>query len=140
MIREGAFKGLREDKDAKEVVDEMASANGSTDKAPAQRDKSSAQRPATKVLGVSISKPDKALWPDAGDGAPVTKLDLARYYERVGEWMLPHLAGRPCSLLRAPDGIGGEQFFQRHSMAGLSHLFVPVKGCSRPRPSLQVTS
>jgi len=134
MIREAAFKGLREDKDAKEVVEEMSSANGSTDKAPAQRnkapaqrDKSSAQRPATQVLGVSISKPDKALWPDAGDGTAVTKLDLARYYERVGEWMLPHLAGRPCSLLRAPDGIGGEQFFQRHAMAGMSDLFELVK-------------
>jgi bifunctional non-homologous end joining protein LigD len=122
MIREAAFKGLREDKDAKEVVEEMSSADGSISKA-----KSPAQRPAAKVLGVSISKPDKALWPDAGDGAPVTKLDLARYYERVGEWMLPHLAGRPCSLLRAPDGIGGEQFFQRHAMAGMSDLFELVK-------------
>ena len=134
MIREAAFKGLREDKDAKEVVEEMSSAKVSTDKASAQRDKASAQRdkasaqgPATKVLGVSISKPDKALWPDAGDDTPVTKLDLARYYERVGEWMLPHLAGRPCSLLRAPDGIGGEQFFQRHAMAGISDLFEQVK-------------
>jgi bifunctional non-homologous end joining protein LigD len=134
MIREAAFKGLREDKDAKDVVEEMPSTKGLTDKLSAQRDKSSAQRdtssaqrPAAKVLGVSISKPDKALWPDAGDDTPVTKLDLARYYERVGEWMLPHLAGRPCSLLRAPDGIGGEQFFQRHAMAGMSDLFELVK-------------
>jgi bifunctional non-homologous end joining protein LigD len=128
MIREAAFKGLREDKDAKEVVEEMSDRDDSTDKSSAQRDKESAQRPATKVvLGVSISKPDKALWPDAGDGKPVTKLDLASYYERVGEWMLPHLAGRPCSLLRAPDGIGGEQFFQRHAMAGMSDLFELVK-------------
>jgi bifunctional non-homologous end joining protein LigD len=127
MIREAAFKGLREDKDAKDVVEEMRSTKGSTDKSSAQRDKSSAQRLAATVLGVSISKPDKPLWPDAGDGTPVTKLDLARYYERVGEWMLPYLAGRPCSLLRAPDGIGGEQFFQRHAMAGMSDLFELVK-------------
>jgi len=129
MIREAAFKGLREDKDAKEVVAEMTSANSSSNKPPRapKSPKSPAQRPAAEVLGVAISKPDKALWPDAGDGKPVTKLDLARYFESVGEWMMPHLTGRPCSLVRAPDGIGGQQFFQRHAMAGMSELFELVK-------------
>ena len=159
MIRQAAFKGLREDKDPGDVVAETSAAQRPADTAapkrarlmpsarstpaarsmPAARSTPVARSTPTKaksasaaagpsaVFGVSISHPDKALWPDAGDGKPVSKLDLAHYYEQVGEWMLPHLAGRPCSLVRAPNGIGGEQFFQRHAMPGMSELFDFVK-------------
>ncbi|MBP7705534.1 MAG: DNA ligase D [Caulobacter sp.] len=122
-IRQAAFKGLREDKPAAEVEAEAP--------APIARAKLATPKPGKAaspvVMGVTLSSPDKALWPNAvGDDTPVTKLELARYYETVADWMMPHIADRPCSTIRTPDGITGQTFFQRHLGKGASALLSEV--------------
>jgi bifunctional non-homologous end joining protein LigD len=146
MVRQASFKGLREDKPAEEVKAESPAPAAETELAePAPAKSSKAAKPAPRrtggkatVMGVALSKADKALWPDAGDGEPVTKHDLALYLEAVGPWMLPHIKGRPCSVLRAPDGIGGQIFFQRHAMPGTSSLISLVKVAGDRKPYIQI--
>jgi len=143
-IRQAAFKGLRQDKPAHEIVAEKPTMGKIAKPAskPASKSGKAPARPAAGksdvVMGVVISKPDKALWPDAGDGEGVTKLDLARYFEAVGDWIIGHLKGRPCSVVRAPDGINGEKFFQRHAMPGTSNLLELVKVSGDRKPYLQI--
>jgi bifunctional non-homologous end joining protein LigD len=142
MVRQAAFKGLREDKPSQDVEAEMPTKATTTDlPQPAKsKAKSGAGRTSgnATVMGVTISNPDKPLWPDAGDGEPVTKRDLAQYFEAVGAWMITHLKGRPCSIVRAPDGFAGEQFFQRHAMKGTSGLLELVTVSGDRKPYLQI--
>ena len=141
MVRQAAFKGLREDKPAAEVETEAPAPAGNVavpDPTPARAPKAKPSSTKPVVMGVLISKPEKPLWPDAGDGEPVTKLDLARYFEAVGPWMMRHIEGRPCSIIRVPDGIGGEKFFQRHAMPGTSNLLELVTVSGDRKPYLQI--
>jgi bifunctional non-homologous end joining protein LigD len=152
-VRQAAFKGLRQDKPADEVEAETpvkteiarpatkgnvaspAKAKGKPGKSIASKQASGSS---VEVMGVVLSKPDKQLWPDAGDGEAVTKRDLAQYFAAVGDWLLPHIKGRPCSIVRAPDGIGGETFFQRHAMPGTSNLLELVTVSGDRKPYLQI--
>jgi bifunctional non-homologous end joining protein LigD len=99
-VRAAVFMGLRMDKPARSVTREVAA-------------RPSAPRAASpgKVGAVKVSHPERVIDPGSG----LKKLDLVRYYESVAEWMLPHLADRPVSLVRAPSGIHGELFFQKHA-------------------------
>jgi bifunctional non-homologous end joining protein LigD len=112
-------------------------------RAPSSEQKSSMATTGSKhgtavVMGVTISKPDKELWPAEGKGSAVTKLDLARYLETVGPWMIEHLMGRPCSLIRAPDGIDHEKWFQRHAAPGMSKLVEETVVEGDRKPYLQI--
>jgi bifunctional non-homologous end joining protein LigD len=107
QLRHAKYEAMREDKPAKTV---------GKDPPPAAR-----AAPTTSA-GVRVTHPERVV--DAASG--ITKLELVRYYESIAERILPHLRGRPCSLVRGPDGVGGELFFQKHpgtlQIAGLKAL------------------
>jgi bifunctional non-homologous end joining protein LigD len=119
-VRHASYQGLRADKDAKSVGRERAKAPPTAEKTVKTASKTKAAT--AEVEGVRITHPDRVI--DASTGR--TKIDLARYYASIAEWMLPHLKSRPASLVRAPEGVGGELFFQKHAdvrtMPGLKEL------------------
>src|SRR6185437_2862184 len=135
LVRQAAFKGLRDDKPADEVEAEMPAAPDTPAAAPAGSGRGTGK---AVVMNVVLTHPDKPLWPDDGDGAPVTKRDLAEYFAAVADALMPHIAGRPCSIVRAPDGIGGEHFFQRHAMPGQSNLIETVSVSGDRKPYVQI--
>jgi len=99
-IRHAKFIGLRTDKPARQVKREAVQTPAGALPLP----RSAGPKP-TKV-----THPERVIDP----ASKATKLDLVRYYESVADWLLPHLKGRPCSLVRGPEGVTGELFFQKH--------------------------
>ncbi|MFL5238247.1 MAG: DNA ligase D [Rhizomicrobium sp.] len=156
ILRQASYKGLREDKSAKSVVFEaQPAAQESKPAAPTAIPKPAAAKPAPEavivgkkhvvsghkglsVRGIAVSNPDKPLWPATKDTPAVTKAELARYYEMAAPRILPHIAGRPLSIVRAPDGIGGEQFFQRHVVPGLQAYAKPIRITGEAKPYFSI--
>ena len=134
VLRQASFKALRGDKRATSVILEQplrvqeaeerseGEMTMTADAAISTRRKaSSSHNPGSdRVAGITISSPEKVLWPETKSTPALTKLDLARYYEAIASRMLPHIVDRPISMVRAPEGITGEKFFQRHVMAGVA--------------------
>jgi bifunctional non-homologous end joining protein LigD len=77
---------------------------------PAAKPRGASKQAAVEVAGVRLSNPDKVLYPDRR----LTKRDLALYYERIADWILPHLRDRPLTIVRCPDGQQGQCFYQKH--------------------------
>ncbi|WP_236191577.1 DNA ligase D [Pseudomonas paraglycinae] len=105
-VRHAVFHGLREDKPAKDITEERAK--------PMKTSKAQSTAPSQTDLAdgkVRITHPDRVI--DASSGT--TKMQLAEYYASVAEWILPQLKDRPVALVRAPDGIAGELFFQKNA-------------------------
>lgn len=109
ILRQPSFQGLRTDKSAREIVKEQAqpiSVDGTSQHHKSHRP---SKRPVPTRSRARLTNPDRVLYPDLG----LTKDDLARYYEQIGEWILPHLRGRPLTLLRCPEGYQN-CFYQKH--------------------------
>ena len=140
-VRHAVFHGLRDDKPAKDITEERAkpvkkSESKTTAKKPAKKAVASKPAPAETApsqLGlangkVRITHPDRVI--DAVSGT--TKMQLAEYYASVAEWILPQLKDRPVALVRAPDGIAGELFFQKNAerlaIPGITTLDKDVTG------------
>ena len=141
-LRQAVYLGLREDKDAKEVVREppdpeatrtaISPRPGRAEAArkrpkiavPPERPAARTSRivtahapkgPETVIAGVKITHPDKELWPG------ITKHDLADYWQAVADVALPGLTHRPLAIVRCPEGIAGEHFFQKRGHGHLPH-------------------
>src|SRR5437764_5647817 len=87
-------------------------------RAPSQDAAARSRADRVDVAGVSLSHPHRVLFPDIS----VTKVDLARYYEMIADWIVPHVIDRPLTLVRCPNGLGGrsakneaECFYMKHS-------------------------
>ncbi|HSE04839.1 MAG TPA: DNA ligase D, partial [Methylomirabilota bacterium] len=111
LLRHPSFEGLREDKPAAQVVRERSRAPR-----PARaRPISGGSGAPIEVAGVRLTHPDRVLFREQA----ITKLALARYYEAVADWIVPHVADRPLSLVRCPEGDRGGCFYQKHAGPGV---------------------
>jgi bifunctional non-homologous end joining protein LigD len=114
MLRQASFKGLREDKSAKETRRENANP-GDPVEADIPKTKAAPRSESRGHATIRLTHANKII--DAASG--LTKQMLADYYEAVAEKMLPHIADRPLSIVRCPDGSRGPCFFQKHVKVGL---------------------
>jgi bifunctional non-homologous end joining protein LigD len=129
IVRHSAFIALRSDKPASEVVHEYpktpkdikAPFKPNASKTSASKTDELAGKPKAaskrdskdkiEVAGVLISHPERVIDKKSG----LHKIDLAHFYESISDWILPHLDHRAVALLRCPEGVEGEQFFQKHA-------------------------
>lgn len=109
IVRHCVFHGLREDKPASEITRERPLPAKAAKAGPRSK-KTAPAKTGSEATLLGISHPDRVIDPSTG----TTKLQLAEYYSAVAHWLEPHLKDRPVALVRAPEGIGGELFFQKH--------------------------
>jgi bifunctional non-homologous end joining protein LigD len=138
IVRQAAFKGVREDKPATEVVREMPVPARGTKSEPAKAARTVVRSKPAEAAGAAVrfTHPDRVYWDDVG----VTKQDLADYYRAAWDWMAPYVVNRPLSFLRCPDGTKGQCFFQKHASAGLSDAHLRTMTDTKRRQIIAIES
>ena len=114
MLRHPSFQGLREDKPPVAITRERASGKNNSN--------SSKSHESVQIAGVKLTHPDRILYPEQG----ITKRELALYFEQIADWILPHVADRPLTLVRCPEGQNKQCFYQRHVTDSASEWIRPV--------------
>ena len=130
LVRQGSFKGLRVDKPARAIVRELPMKKSKAKTGKVAKAKVSKAKATTisgdgsiEIEGVRITHPDRVLYPGQG----ITKRQLIDYYVKVADRMLPHIAGRPISLVRCPRGAEKDCFFQKHASPGWPDEFRKIR-------------
>jgi len=137
VVRQGSYKGLRKDKKPMEIIEERPKHMDAVAKADAgtKGGKMEAKPGAVVTIdnanddgaitieGVKVTHPDKVIFTGQG----ITKRTLAEYFLTVADRILPHVVYRPISLVRCPDGTGGDCFFQKHASPGFPRAFKPIR-------------
>jgi bifunctional non-homologous end joining protein LigD len=116
VLRQASFKGLREDKPPEEVVREKARGSKTKDT------KADSAGPSDVLGRFRLTHPERILW----EGQGVTKQGLAEFCVDIADWILPHVVGRPLSLVRCPTGAMHQCFYAKHAWAGLAKAIRPV--------------
>src|SRR5258706_9467214 len=119
LLRHPSFQGLREDKPPRRIRRETTQPvekAGAPAAFAAGRSRRKSAAETREIAGIKLTHPDRVLYPEQG----ITKRELAEYYAQVAERMLPHVSGRPLTLVRCPEGQQGQCFFQRNGEEGIS--------------------
>jgi bifunctional non-homologous end joining protein LigD len=155
LVRQASFQGLREDKPATEVVREKVTISPNPGgkgrashaahtpvaaKAAPSKSSRETTNAGTEHPAIRLTHPDKVLDPES----QLTKQQLADYYWAIAPHMLPHIAGRPLSLVRCPDGAAKPCFFQKHATGtlpkGIESVIVPDKKTGKPEPYITLST
>ena len=119
IIRHATFRELVEGVDPKKITRERATPT---------------KQMADATPAVRLTNPGRLLWPEQG----ITKEGLADFYAEIADWILPHIVGRPLSLVRCPDGVNKQCFFQKHRWAGLSKAARDVPVSNEKEPAIAI--